>query len=129
MSQAPRKSTRATKGQPPEILDPAKGLGLASSKDTRESNAAEPLAGEADVLTTPRKDAIPASTVLGGSSPAKIVAKRPGLSVHLSRCPMQGCARTHFAEGTVDAGEPAVQHASIRIRPAPVFSRFLAFCF
>ena len=79
MSQAPRKSTRATKGQPPEILDPAKGLGLASSKDTRESNAAEPLSGEADVFTTPRKDAIPASTVLDGSSPAKIVAKRPGL--------------------------------------------------
>ena len=79
MSQAPRKSTRATKGQPPEILDPAKGLGLASSKDTRESNAAEPLAGEADVFTTPRKDAIPASTVLDGASPAKIVAKRPGL--------------------------------------------------
>ena len=66
MSQAPRKSTRATKGQPPEILDPATGLGLASSKDTRESNAAEPLAGEADVFTTPRKDAIPASTVLDG---------------------------------------------------------------
>ena len=79
MSQAPRKSTRATKGQPPEILDPAKGLGLASSKDTRESNAAEPLAGEADVFTTPRKDAIPASTVLDGASPARIVAKRPGL--------------------------------------------------
>ena len=81
MSQAPRKSTRATKGQPPELLDPAKGsgLGLASSKDTRESNAAEPLAGEADGLTTPREDAIPASTVLDGASPAKIVAKRPGL--------------------------------------------------
>ena len=79
MSQAPRKSTRATKGQPPEKLDPEKGLGLASSKDTRESNAAEPLAGEADVLTTPREDAIPASTVLGGASPAKTVAKRPGL--------------------------------------------------
>ena len=79
MSQAPRKSTRATKGQPPEILDPAKGLGLASSKDTPASSAAEPLAGEADVFTTPRKDAIPASTVLDGSSPAKIVAKRPGL--------------------------------------------------
>ena len=79
MSQAPRKSTRATKGQPPEILDPAKGLGLASSKDTRESNAAEPMAGEADGLATPREDAIPASTVLDGASPAKIVAKRPGL--------------------------------------------------
>ena len=79
MSQAPRKSTRATKGQPPKILDPAKGLGLASSKDTRESNAAEPLAGGADVFTTPRKDAIPASTVLDGASPAEIVAKRPGL--------------------------------------------------
>ena len=73
MSEAPRKSTRATKGQPPEILDPAKGLGLASSKDTPASNAAEPLAGEADVFTTPRKDAIPASTVLDGASPARIV--------------------------------------------------------
>ena len=67
-------------GQPPGLLlDPAKGLGLASSKDTRESNAAEPMAGEADGLTTPREDAIPASTVLDGASPAKIVAKRPGL--------------------------------------------------
>ena len=52
---------------------------LASSKDTRESYAAEPLAGEADGLATPREDAIPASTVLDGASPAKIVAKRPGL--------------------------------------------------
>ena len=60
-------------------IGPGERLGPASSKDTRESNAAEPLAGEADVFTTPRKDAIPASTVLDGASPAKIVAKRPGL--------------------------------------------------
>ena len=85
MSQAPRKSTRATKGQPPELLigpgERLGWLGLASSKDTRESNAAEPLAGEAGGLMTPREDAIPASTVLDGASPAKIVGKRPGLSV------------------------------------------------
>ena len=30
-------------------------------------------------MATPREDAIPASTVLDGASPAKIVAKRPGL--------------------------------------------------
>ena len=98
MSQAPRKSTRATKGQPPEILDPAKGLGLASSKDTRESNAAEPLAGEADGLTTPREDAIPASTVLDGASPAKIVAKRPGLCA-------KAVARKQTCEGWQESGE------------------------
>ena len=83
-------------------------MGLASSKDTRESNAAEPLAGEADVLTTPREDAIPASTVLGGASPAKIVAKRHGL-----------CAKFAVARKRARAGKKAakIREPTATLRP------------